>query len=117
VNQICTWLQTTDIVGGYGWRFPTEPASICCHRLDGAAVRNGKRMVADLGEAPDTPNKRTPILVTLIAWELWNEWNACVFNRKEQAVRSLLAKVEEIRMWILAGAKGLSFEVFFCPSM
>ncbi|RCV31396.1 hypothetical protein SETIT_6G173600v2 [Setaria italica] len=76
-------------------------------------------MVADwwtfLGEAPGVPKKGQRTLVILVTWELWNGRNARVFNRKEQAVRSLLAKIrEEIRTWSFARARALRD---FCPTL
>ena len=47
-------------------------------------------------------------LTLLVAWEIWCERNARVFNKKFTPSFIILDKVKkEARLWVIAGAKGL----------
>jgi hypothetical protein len=48
-------------------------------------------------------------LILLVIWEVWKERNDRVFNRRETAPASLLAKIKsEASAWMAAGAKDLA---------
>jgi hypothetical protein len=48
-------------------------------------------------------------LILLVIWEVWKERNDRVFNRREAAPPSLLAKIKsEAPAWMAAGAKDLA---------
>ena len=53
------------------------------------------------------PIKAIWALTILVAWELWKERNARIFQRCHSASESLVVKIEEVRTWCLAGAKRL----------
>jgi hypothetical protein len=55
-----------------------------------------------------TNRKAVASLTLLVTWEIWNEWNACVFRNKHTPFFVLLDKIKrEVRLWVLAGAKRL----------
>ena len=48
-------------------------------------------------------------LAMLVAWDVWNERNSCVFRNKSTTTTLLVEKIkEEATMWCFAGAKALS---------
>jgi hypothetical protein len=48
-------------------------------------------------------------LVILGAWSLWRHRNDCVFNGRSPSLASVLTLAgDELRMWCLAGAKGMN---------
>jgi hypothetical protein len=49
-------------------------------------------------------------LEILGAWIIWNHRNRCVFDGDSpNLTKALILAVEERRMWIIAGARGLSY--------
>uniref|UniRef100_A0ACD5W723 Uncharacterized protein n=1 Tax=Avena sativa TaxID=4498 RepID=A0ACD5W723_AVESA len=51
-------------------------------------------------------------ITMLISWTIWKERNARVFNNKFAQLQTLLDIIKrEARLWILAGAKSLSFVI------
>ena len=55
------------------------------------------------------PNRKAMASLTLlVVWEIWNERNARVFNKKFASPVVILEKIKrEARMWVTAGAKHL----------
>jgi hypothetical protein len=55
------------------------------------------------------PNHKAVSSVTLlVAWELWTEHNARIFNNKYATMAVNLEKIKrEARLWVIAGAKHL----------
>ena len=55
------------------------------------------------------PNRKAMASLTrLVTWEIWNERNARVFNKKFTSPVVILDRVKrEARMWVSAGAKCL----------
>jgi hypothetical protein len=48
--------------------------------------------------------------IMLGAWKIWNLRNRCVFDGETPSLSRILQQAEEERnLWVLAGAKGLSF--------
>jgi hypothetical protein len=48
-------------------------------------------------------------LILVVIWEVWKERNDRVFNRREAAPTSTVAKIKsEASAWIAAGAKDLA---------
>jgi hypothetical protein len=48
--------------------------------------------------------------VILGAWILWNHRNSCVFDGAAPSLAGVLRlALEECRLWVVAGARGLSF--------
>jgi hypothetical protein len=48
--------------------------------------------------------------VILGAWTLWNHRNRCVFDGATPSLGGALGfALEECRLWVMAGARGLSF--------
>jgi hypothetical protein len=44
------------------------------------------------------------------AWKIWNHHNKCVFDgANPNKVETLILLVEERRLWMMAGARGLSY--------
>ena len=50
-------------------------------------------------------------LTILVAWEIWKERNARIFDRRHNTTEALIGKIkEEARLWCAAGAKK-NFEI------
>jgi hypothetical protein len=63
----------------------------------------------NLIEATNIPRKATRSITLPIAWEIWLESNAKIFNRRESSVPTIVGKIKnEVSAWIAAGAKGLA---------
>jgi hypothetical protein len=57
------------------------------------------------------PNcKAMKSLTMLVSWTIWKERNARVFNNKAAPTTILFAAIKrEVKLWVAAGAKHLSF--------
>jgi hypothetical protein len=63
----------------------------------------------DLDRTPSTVRRGLRSIIILVCWEVWNERNAIIFERKESAPMHLLHKIkEEAGSWAMAGAKHIS---------
>jgi hypothetical protein len=52
--------------------------------------------------------QRQCVLTILVAWEIWKERNARIFDRHHNTMEALIGKIkEEARLWCAAGAKKL----------
>jgi hypothetical protein len=54
-----------------------------------------------------TPVKAMASMAMLISWEIWNERNARIFRHHFSTATLISNKIEEARLWCLAGAKAL----------
>jgi hypothetical protein len=53
--------------------------------------------------------KGTNTLIILSSWTIWNHRNRCVFEKEAPSLtRALVMAVEERKLWVLEGAKGLN---------
>jgi hypothetical protein len=54
-------------------------------------------------------NKGINTLIILGSWTIWNHRNRCVFEKEAPSLtRALAMAVEERKLWVLEGAKGLN---------
>jgi hypothetical protein len=61
-----------------------------------------------LRSVPKEMHKGVNSLVILVAWELWKQWNVCVFKGARPNVQTLLYNVaKESSLWCMAGATAL----------
>ena len=61
-----------------------------------------------IGNTPSLPAKAVRTLTILVAWEIWKERNARIFDRRLSTAEALITKIkDEARLWCAAGAKKL----------
>ena len=65
---------------------------------------------------PGLPAKAVRSLTILVAWEIWKERNARIFDRRHNTTEALIGKIkEEARLWCAAGAKKNFVRSFLPP--
>jgi hypothetical protein len=56
-------------------------------------------------------------IIILVAWSIWNHRNCCVFDGITPSLNGVLSLIgEEIFLWSLAGARGISHLLALVPS-
>ena len=78
-----------------------------------AACQDNEPLIAEALEktvqlAPSNFRKGLKMMMMLIAWEIWKERNACVFNNKLPHADDMLHAIRNtLELWRLAGARCL----------
>jgi hypothetical protein len=63
----------------------------------------------DMTYATNPNRKIMKSLIMLVTWTIWKERNARVFNNKAPTTILLAVIKREVKLWVAAGAKHLSF--------
>ena len=65
----------------------------------------------------DQAKKGLNSVVILVVWSLWNHRNRCVFDGLQPSLSGLLSTIrDELHLWDLAGARGITHLLALQPN-